>query len=113
MSILSAGKDKMLALFLRQRLNDVLQDAGTVESLSIDTQERVIHLALRLEGEADPVTCDVRGYNILSAGEARYLQIGETTVSKGWLDVLVRRFLVGKRFRLPGEYGDLVKRLLG
>lgn len=113
MSILSAGKDKILALFLRQRLNDLLQEVGSVASLAIDTESRTLKIELLLEDEATPVVIDVRSYRIVVEDGKSYLLIGETSVSKAWMQTLVRRYVTGKRFALPGEYADLVERLLG
>lgn len=103
----------MLALFLRQRLNELLQEVGSVETLLIDTTEHTIQVSLQLEGESDSLRCDVKSYKILAEGEKRYLLLGETTASKQWIEILVRKFLVGKRINLPAEYGELVERLLG
>ncbi len=113
MSILSAGKDKMIGLFLRQRLNDLLQEVGSVEALAIDTENKTLKVELQLEGEPTPVTLDVRSYRIIVEQGKSFLQIGETAVSREWMQTLVRRFLVGKRIALPEEYSDLVERLLG
>ncbi len=113
MSILSAGKDRILGLFLRQRLNDLLQEVGAVESLAIDTSAHTLTIDIRLEDEPDLVHVDVRGYKVVADGAGRHLLLGETSVSKRWMEILVRRHLVGKRLALPEEYADLVERLLG
>ena len=107
------GKDKILSLFLRQRINDLLQEMGSVESLSINTTDHTLHAAIQLEDEPALVELEIRGYKILTEGEQRFLQLGETTVSKRWLEIVIGRFLVGKRIALPSEYADLVERLLG
>ncbi len=113
MNFLSAGKDKILGLFLRQRLNDLLQEVGVVETLAIDTSAHTLTADIRLEDEPAVVHVDVRSYKIVVEGGNRYLLLGETSVSKRWMEVLVRRHLVGKRIALPEEYADLVERLLG
>ena len=113
MSILSTGKDKILGLFLRQRLNELLQEIGAVESLAIDTEAHTLAVAISLEGETSIVDIAVRSYKIIVEGERRFLVIGETSVTKPWMETLVRRYLLGKRIALPSEYGDLVERLLG
>ncbi len=113
MSILSAGKDKILGLFLRQRLNELLQEVGAVESLAIDTEAHTLAIALHLEGETSTVEIAARSYRIIVEGDRRFLVVGETSVTKPWMETLVRRYVVGKRIALPEEYGDLVERLLG
>jgi len=113
MSILSSGKDKILGMFLRQRLNDLLQEVGSVESFAIDTSTHTLAIDLALDDEPSSIHIDVRSYKILEEGGEKYLLLGETSVSKKWMETLVRRHIVGKRFALPAEYADIVERLLG
>jgi hypothetical protein len=113
MGILKQGKDRVLSLFLRQRLNDLLGGAGSAEAFSVNTADHTIAIRLQLAGEREPLDLLIKEYRIQRLGERHVLTFEEIGTSREWVNVLLKRFLTVKRFDIPDEYGDLAENLLG
>ena len=113
MGIFQQGKDKMLSLFLRQRINDLLGEVGTAEALSVNSADKKIAIRLQLAGEDHPLDVLISDYRIEQMDGHHVFKFKEIGTSREWVNLMLRKFLTVKRFDIPREYGDLAEKLLG
>ncbi len=113
MGIFQQGRDKVLSLFLRQRLNDLLGDVGSAEALAVNSADHKIAVRLRLVGETEPFDVLITRYRIDQVDGKHVFSFEEIGTSRQWANVLLKKYLTVRRFDIPEEYGDLAERLLG
>jgi hypothetical protein len=98
-------------LTLRHLVNGRLA-FGEVTELSVDTRARRVHARLTLRGEAEPIDVAVRRYEVERAGDDSFLTIADAVASRAWLTVVLRQFVVNRRFFLPRNAAAVLRFVL-
>ena len=112
MSLVQQGKDKILSLFLRARIAELVKDFGSVVAFSIDTAQRSISLDLQLKGETQNLEVRISDYAIERKGDRRVFKCKEIVASSEWVDIILKRLVKAKPIEIPEEYAELAERLL-
>ena len=74
----------------RQTLNrSYLEPYGTLTELVVDSKEQSLFLKLELKGENQPLEIRVPRYELISRGDATFLELGEIVTSREWLNTLL------------------------
>ena len=98
----SAAKDLMSSKAARAYANNLLGRHGSVEDLSVDSKRRRIEVVVRLNGEVSPIGITIEKYEIVSDSGKTYLQFLDSSCTRPWLQGLMRDYLHGRRFAVPG-----------
>lgn len=84
----------------RQAVNRMyLEPYGGLTELNIDAKKQSLSLTLELKGESQPLEIRVNRYELIRRGEDTFLDPGEITTSRAWLDTLLREHLNEKIIR--------------
>ena len=94
-STFDAGKSALLQRLLQHQLGE----AGTVNTLTLDTNIRTLAFILSLKGEAELLAVEI-AYAVEHDKGGTWLIIREVKTSKAWASLLAKRHLP-KRPRVP------------
>ena len=109
---LKKGMDLSASRIVRQLLQERLAPYGDLKDLTLDSKARTIRAELDLKGEPAPLEVVVERYELVAEGEERFLVIRSVRTSKPWISLLLKDFLIGRRFVLPAKYAGLIEKLL-
>ena len=86
-------------------------DIGRVDTIDINSRDKIITATLLLKGETSPVTVTLSGYSFVQNGSGYDLKWTAVTVSRPWMESAARAFLPNP-IRLPGTAGKVISKLL-
>ena len=89
-----------------------LRDFGQVVHLNVDTQYKKVDVEFLLNGETTPVKAEFRNYAIEHGQDKSFISFQEVTTSREWMNAVGRKFFVGRKFEIPGEYARLLEKML-
>ena len=112
---LNSLKDTALSATVRQVLASKIEAYGKIEQFKIDTKDRLVDVAIRLDGETAPVQVTLRGYQITEKNGVTQVSspTGAFSASRPWLGKLLNAELAGKTFVIPEKYAKYAKSLVG
>jgi hypothetical protein len=97
----TAAKDALSSQAARQYVNGLIKRYGEVLELKINSKAKSVDIVCALTGEREPVALRIENYRIESDGPKRFVQIGDCTCSRPWLQNLLEDQARGRRFELP------------
>jgi len=101
-------KDGVLAMSLKALVNDKFGQYGDITDCSIDTKINKVVVQALLKGEREKVTITLDRYEIERDGETSYIVLRRFAASREWVALLLNRFLVDKKYKLPAAVTKLL-----
>lgn len=101
-------KDGALAMALKSLLNDRLAEFGEVLECQIDTEADRLSIRALMKGEAETIVAAVEQYEIERIGDDRYVTLVKFSCSREWIELLLNRFMAGRRYRIPTAVAALL-----
>ncbi|MFO7816908.1 MAG: hypothetical protein ACQES5_08360 [Thermodesulfobacteriota bacterium] len=89
-----------------------LRDFGQVVRFNVNTQDKNVDLEVLLNGETAPIKAEFRNYAIEHDQNKSFISFQEVTTSREWMNAVGRKFFVGRKFEIPGEYARLLEKML-
>ncbi len=102
-NIVLAFKEGAVEAGAKAFINRKIQSFGEVTHLQIDARAKTILLQAMLKGEASAVVVKVLRYEIISAPEATYLQLGAFEASREWISAVLNQYVTGLRLPVPAS----------
>ena len=102
------AKDGVIAISLKALVNDKFGQYGDITDCSIDTKVNKVVVQALLKGERERVTINLEKYEIEREGEVSYIVLKRFSSSREWVTLLLNRFLMGKRYKLPSAITKLL-----
>jgi hypothetical protein len=112
MGLLHKGKDKVLSLLLKDKLEDLIKEFGEVKALSVNTDDKVIAARIALKGESKPYEVLLSNYKFRRDDGKFYFMFEELGTSREWVNVLLGKYLKSKQFEVPSKYAGVAEKLL-
>lgn len=94
-------KDGVLAMSIKAFVNDKFGQYGDVTECSVDTKTNKLTLHALMKGEREKVTATIERYEIEREGNDSYIVLKRFSSSREWLALLLNRFFMDKRYKLP------------
>lgn len=98
----TAAKDLMSSKAAKAYANNLIGRYGSVDELSIDSKRQRIDVLVRLNGEVSPIGVTIERYRIEQDGGKSYVSVLDSSCTRPWLQAVMRDYLHGRRFELPG-----------
>ncbi len=95
------AKDGVLGMSIKAFVNDKFSQYGDVTDCSIDTKNNKLVIQALLKGEREKVTAIIDRYEIERDGEDAYIVLKQFSSSREWLALILNRYLMDKRYKLP------------
>lgn len=107
-------KDAMLTGMAKPHLQEVLAPYGTLQSLSLDSNQRRVAVVMHLNGDAELTEVAVENYQIQRDGDQTWVQTPAEafTSSRPWVAALLNNVVAGKRIEIPAPYAKYAQTLL-
>ncbi|MES2683418.1 MAG: hypothetical protein V4650_07840 [Pseudomonadota bacterium] len=102
------AKDSVIAMSLKALVNDKFGQYGDITDCSIDTKTNKVVVQALLKGERERVTINLDKYEIEREGEVSYIVLKRFSASREWVALLLNRFLMDKRYKLPQAVSKLL-----
>ena len=112
MSLLHRGKDKVISLLLKGKLDDLIKDFGQVKALSVNTEDKVIAARIVLKGESKPYEVLLSNYRFRRDDGKYYFMFDDLGTSREWINVLLGKILKAKKFEVPAAYAEIAEKLM-
>jgi hypothetical protein len=112
MGLFHKGKDKVISLFVKGKLDDLIKDFGEVKALSINTDDKVIAARISLKGESKPYEVLLSNYRFRRDGGKYYFMFDELGTSREWINILLGKILKAKQFEVPARYAEIAEKLM-
>jgi hypothetical protein len=106
------GKDLAVSKALKTLGERYVSQFGKIMSLKLDSKKKEIDIELLLKGDSDPIEVHIKGYEIISEGNKRFIRAGDIDISKEWMKVLVQDHIIGRKFRVPDSYSKVLETLV-
>ena len=106
--MLRAIKDGAIAMSLKALVNDKFGQYGDITDCSIDTKSNKVVVQALLKGERDRVTINLDKYEIEQEGAESYIVLKRFSASREWVALVLNKFLMGKRYKLPAAVTKLL-----
>ena len=107
-NIVLAFKEGAVEAGAKAFINRKIESFGEVTHLQIDPRGKIILLQATLKGETSPVVVKVLRYEVISAPEATYLQLGEFDASREWITAVLNQYVTGLRLPVPASVQALL-----
>jgi ribose 1,5-bisphosphokinase PhnN len=112
MGLLHKGKDKVISLVLKGKLDDLIKDFGEVKALTVNTKEKVIAARIALKGESAPYEVLLRNYRFRRDNGKYYFMFDDLGTSREWVNVVLSKVLKAKQFEVPSQYAEIAEKLM-
>jgi len=103
-------KNDLIEKFIKEKIDEIVEDFGDVLYVEIDTVDRVLHLEVELEGENEPIEVTI-AYDI-EKNDDYYFIVKDISVSKYWMEALAIKYVKNKKRLIPSYYGFLINLIL-
>ncbi len=103
-----ALKDGALAMSLKALVNDKFGQYGNVTDCSIDTKLSKLVVHALLKGESEKIIVTIEKYEIERDDLDSYIALKQFSSSREWATLLLNRFLLNKRYKLPSAVSKLL-----
>jgi hypothetical protein len=105
-------KDASISYVVEGALRKQLEQYGQVLDFHLESKQHTATLEMHLRGDDRPVRLIIHEYEIIQNQSGTFVQVKRATVSKEWIDLLLREFLLGRPFLVPEKYAQWAKMLL-
>lgn len=106
------GKDLAVSKALKTLGERYVSRFAKIMSLKLDSKKKEIDLELLFKGDPDPIEVHIRGYEIISEGNKRFIRAKQIDISKEWMRVLAQDHITGKKFPVPDSYSRVLEKLV-
>ena len=106
LNFLSTVKDKAISFAVEKGANffDDFTRYGKMLQFDIDTNNKTLFAKVELDGENEPLSIDIKKYNIQQENDKYFITIIQMECSKKWLNTLIADFVINEKFEIPTEY---------
>jgi hypothetical protein len=105
-------KDSGASTAIERWLTRELVDYGEVLDFKIRSADRQAEIRILLKGESEPLRVTIENYGISSEGPDDYITITRAYASREWVNVVLRKFLINKKHKIPAQYSNVAKLVL-
>ncbi len=112
MGLFHKGKDKVISLVLKGKLDEIIRDFGEVKALSVNTNEKVIAARIALKGESTPFEVLLRNYRFRRDNGKYFFMFDDLGTSREWVNVVLSKVLKAKQFEVPSQYAEIAEKLM-
>ena len=105
-------KDMAMSALATPLLGKYVQPYGKLESLDINSSEKLIIIRVLPAGEKHSVTVTVRGGAIVSEEGRQFFTWKSARVSRPWIQQLAEDFLPEKRITIPANVAVILNKAL-
>jgi hypothetical protein len=108
--VLRKTKDSLVAVGVRDRLNQLIRPYGRVLEFRIDSKERTVSASFRLKGEVDAIQFWVHDYQVVEnkKGQTFIIVNGQDIeTSREWLTKLIGDQLGRQKVLVPEQFSWL------
>lgn len=112
MNLFHKGKDKVISLLLKGKLDDLIKDFGEVKALSVNTDDKVIAARIALKGESKPYEVLLSNYRFRRDDGKYYFMFDDLGTSREWVNVVLNKVLKAKQFEVPAAYAEIAEKLM-
>lgn len=102
------AKDGVIAMSLKALVNDKFGQYGDITDCTVDTKINKVVVQALLKGERERVTIHLEKYEIEREGEVSFIVLKRFSSSREWVTLLLNRFLMDKRYKLPSAVSKLL-----
>lgn len=111
--ILTFGKDRAFSFLILTFINEKIKEYGEAKEIRLDSKNKSIYIQLYLKGENENIFICVRGYKIICSGKTNFFYFREISVSKLWIDKLVKNIIIpkyalGNKVLIPKKYEKII-----
>lgn len=82
-------------------INREIEQFGTVQALTINTDQKTMRVELDLNGEASRIWINVAAYELSEQNGQVHIAFQKVTASRAWITAALNQYVVGRAFRLP------------
>jgi hypothetical protein len=97
----TAAKDAMTSRAALLYINTQIARYGRVQELKIDSQRKTMEVSCLLQGETAPIAIKLKDYVVETEGQKKFIQVGEFSCTRPWLQSLLTDFGQNRRIELP------------
>jgi hypothetical protein len=94
-------------------INERIRGFGEVIDLKFDPEKKLLQGSVLLAGEKEPVLVTVDDYLLRRTADGVVVVVNSIAVDRPWIEILLRKLLVGKELRIPMDKGGFILDLLG
>ena len=105
-------KDTGAASAIERWLARELADYGEVLDFKISSADRRAELHVLLKGEKEALTVTIEKYELSSQGSEDFIIVRQAHTSREWVNAVLRKFLIDKKHKIPGQYSSMAKMVL-
>ena len=105
-------KDMAMSALATPLLGKYVQPYGKLESLDINSSEKLIIIRVLPKGEDRSITVTVHGGAIVSAEGKQFFSWESAVVSRPWIQQLAEDFLPEKRVAVPATIAAILSKAL-
>ena len=93
-------KNLLLSKPIKNLLNNELKFIGKILDLSYNSNDKSISLTVKLKGEPDILRGKILNYEVIHKDEY-YFILKKYSASKPWINGLIDKLLINKKFPIP------------
>ncbi len=97
----TALKEKGIGLGIKSLVNREIEGFGEVQDLSIDTEEKTMHVELDLKGEPSRVEISVGSYQVSEKDGKVFIKVKKLKASREWITAVLNKYIADKPFEAP------------
>ena len=97
----TAAKDAMTSRAAMVYINNHIARYGRLQELKIDSQRKTMDVSCLLQGETTPIAIKLKDYVVETEGGKKFIQVGEFSCTRPWLQSLLTDFGKNRRIELP------------
>ncbi len=112
MGLFHKGKDRIISLLLKGKLEELIKDFGEVKALSVNTEDKVIAARIILKGESKPLEVLLSNYSFRKDGGKYYFMFDDLGTSREWVNALLGKVLKVRQFEVPAQYAEIAEKLM-
>ena len=105
-------KDMGMAKGVQIGLNQMIKEFGKITKLNLDSSKNSINMDILLEGENESINLTINKIEVIQYGNTPNLRISEISVSKSWMNIIVKKYLDGRVLPIPPEYQSQVSQFI-
>ena len=97
----NAAKDALTGRAAMLFINNHIARYGRLQELKIDSQRKTMEVSCLLHGESAPIVVKLKNYVVETEGKKKFIQVGEFSCTRPWLQNLLDDFGQNRRIKLP------------
>lgn len=106
------GTDLSAAAVLRKVFEKNFGKYGRLLDLWLDSAKKKARIELLLKGESSPLLISIERYALFEEGTETFVAVTEAAASREWMNLLIRDYLLDRKYRLPQAYSALARKIL-